>query len=174
MQNIMNRKQITPILKCRICHVILLMWNVPQKSTFSITCQTNQSTIETIICKTPIDMYVDILLYCYPRLSHLLPYNCWYSQGWEYLLLENITIFQMARGKALRRKLVLRKILILKIIQMGIVLFAVEECKKKKKILKEKECACVWACVHACLCVYCHGKSRSTEVKFRIGKSIDA
>lgn len=46
--------------------------------------------------------------------------------------------------------------------------------QKKKKILKEKECACVWACVHACLCVYCHGKSRSTEVKFRIGKSIDA
>lgn len=65
--------------------------------------------------------------------------------------------------------------LIQKIIQMGTVLFSVEECKKKKKkFLKEKQCVRVWGCVHACLCVYCHGESRNTEVKFRIGKSIDA
>lgn len=111
-----------------------------------------QSTIDTIICKTPIDMYVDIILYCYPRLSHLLPYNCWYSQGWEYLLLENVTIFQTARGKALRRKLVLRKILILKIIQMGTILFAVEEYKKKKNLKGKRVCMCVGcACMFVCI-----------------------
>lgn len=43
----------------------------------------------------------------------------------------------------------------------------------EKKFLKKKLCACLFARLCAYVRECCHGKSWSTEVKFRIGTSIE-